>query len=156
MGQCWWEPELARGGYQYRMGPTNRISSSADATLLSHAGAGHQLKLNKAASGDTASLLYQTDFVGHAEMGLAGNNNFSVKVSPDGTSWTDALVVDAASGTLTGAAVQTSATDTGAGKMARADYTYGPGNLLGTVSQVGGVPTGAMIENGANANGRYT
>jgi hypothetical protein len=30
------------------------------------------------------------------------------------------------------------------------------GNLLGTVSQVGGVPTGAVIELGSNANGKYT
>jgi hypothetical protein len=29
------------------------------------------------------------------------------------------------------------------------------GNLLGTVSQVGGVPTGAVIESGSNANGKY-
>jgi hypothetical protein len=28
-------------------------------------------------------------------------------------------------------------------------------NLLGTVSQSGGVPTGAVIERGSNANGRY-
>lgn len=28
-------------------------------------------------------------------------------------------------------------------------------NLLGTVSQSGGVPTGAIIESGSNANGRY-
>lgn len=29
-------------------------------------------------------------------------------------------------------------------------------DILGTVSQVGGVPSGAIIENGSNANGRYT
>jgi hypothetical protein len=32
---------------------------------------------------------------------------------------------------------------------------YNRGNLLGTVSQSGGVPTGAVIERGANANGEY-
>lgn len=30
------------------------------------------------------------------------------------------------------------------------------GDILGTVSQSGGVPTGAIIETGVNANGRYT
>ena len=30
------------------------------------------------------------------------------------------------------------------------------GNILGTVSQSGGIPTGAIIERGSNANGRYT
>lgn len=37
---------------------TNRLCVSSHATLLTHAGAGHQLKLNKAAAGDTASLLF--------------------------------------------------------------------------------------------------
>ena len=32
---------------------------------------------------------------------------------------------------------------------------YGQGNILGTVSQSGGVPTGAIIENGSNANGEF-
>jgi len=32
---------------------------------------------------------------------------------------------------------------------------YESGNLLGTVSQTAGVPTGAVIERGANANGEY-
>jgi hypothetical protein len=32
---------------------------------------------------------------------------------------------------------------------------YGQGNILGTVSQSGGVPTGAIIERGSNANGEF-
>lgn len=32
---------------------------------------------------------------------------------------------------------------------------YNEGNILGTVSQTGGVPTGAIIERGSNANGEY-
>lgn len=32
---------------------------------------------------------------------------------------------------------------------------YGPDNILGTVSQASGVPTGAVIESGSNANGTY-
>ena len=62
----------------------NRLSVSSAATLLNHAGGGHQLKLNKAAPAETASLLFQTGFSGRAELGLAGNDDFSVKVSPDG------------------------------------------------------------------------
>jgi hypothetical protein len=79
----------------------NRLAVAADATLLTHAGAGHQLKLNKAQPTDTASLLFQTEWTGHAEMGLAGDNQFSIKVSPNGSSWTTALLVDAATGDLT-------------------------------------------------------
>lgn len=33
---------------------------------------------------------------------------------------------------------------------------YDRGNILGAVSQTAGVPTGAIIETGSNANGRYT
>jgi hypothetical protein len=32
---------------------------------------------------------------------------------------------------------------------------YTQGNILGTVSQSGGVPTGAIIESGSNANGEF-
>ena len=73
---------------------TNRLSLSAPATLLNHAGNGHQLKLNKANAGETASLLYQTDWSGRAEMGLAGNDDFTIKVSPDGGTWKTGLSID--------------------------------------------------------------
>ena len=33
---------------------------------------------------------------------------------------------------------------------------YHIGNVVGTVSQSGGVPTGALVEYGSNANGKYT
>lgn len=80
---------------------TNRLAVSAPATLLNHAGSGHQLKLNKAVAGDTASLLFQTGFGGRAEMGTAGADDFSVKVSADGSVWSVALVSAAATGEVT-------------------------------------------------------
>ena len=80
---------------------TNRLAVSSPATLLNHAGSGHQLKLNKAVATDTASLLFQTGFGGRAEMGTAGADDFSVKVSADGSSWSVALVSAAATGEVT-------------------------------------------------------
>ncbi|MEL6681197.1 MAG: DUF2793 domain-containing protein [Pseudomonadota bacterium] len=77
---------------------TNRLSVNADATLLKHDSAGHQVKVNKAAAGDTGSLLYQTAFSGRAEMGLAGDDDFSVKVSADGITWFTALTATGADG----------------------------------------------------------
>jgi hypothetical protein len=74
---------------------TNRLAVASTATLLTHDGAGHQLKLNKAASADTASLLFQSNWSGRAEMGLMGDNHWRIKVSPDGSAWSDALAVDA-------------------------------------------------------------
>lgn len=79
---------------------TNRLAVSSPATLLNHAGAGHQLKVNKNASTDTASLLYQSNWSGRAEMGLAGNDDFSIKVSADGSGFTEALRIDAATGAV--------------------------------------------------------
>lgn len=78
---------------------TNRLSVAAPATLFSHAGAGHQMKLNKATAADTASMVFQTGFSGRAEIGLAGDNDLHLKVSPDGTAWTDALTLIGATGT---------------------------------------------------------
>lgn len=79
---------------------TNRLSVASDATLLSHAGSNHRLKVNKAADTDTASLLFQSGFTGHAEMGLTGGTDFALRVSADGSTFTDALSADAATGTL--------------------------------------------------------
>lgn len=146
---------------------TNRLAVSGPATLLTHDGSGHQLKINKAADTDTASLLFQTGWSGRAEMGTTGTDGFSVKVSANGGAWFTGLAIDpvtgqtsfpqgaSVSGTLSGSAVQQSPNDTTPGRLMRADYGYGPGNLLGAVSQSGGLPTGAVIESGSNANGDY-
>lgn len=77
---------------------TNRLTVSADASLFSHDGTGHQIKVNKASSAETASLLFQSNWSGRAEMGLAGNDGFSVKVSSDGSTWFTSLVLDGATG----------------------------------------------------------
>ncbi len=91
---------LAELGVNTTADATNRLAVSSDATLLTNAGNGHQLKLNKAAAADTASLLFQTGFSGRAELGTAGNDNFSVKVSPDGNTFKTALRTEAATGAV--------------------------------------------------------
>jgi len=85
---------------------TNRLSVASPASLFSHEGAGHQLKINKDAAGDTASVLFQTDFSGRAEFGLAGDDDFHVKVSADGSTWHEALVIDRASGAVRAAGLR--------------------------------------------------
>jgi hypothetical protein len=77
---------------------TNRLAVAAEATLLSHDGNGHQLKVNKASASDTASLLFQDNWSGRAEMGLAGDDNFHIKVSDDGSSFQQAITVEAQTG----------------------------------------------------------
>jgi len=78
----------------------NRLSLASEASLFSHDGAGHQLKVNKNTSSDTGSLLYQTNYSGRAEMGLAGNDDFKIKVSANGSAWKDALSVNSATGEI--------------------------------------------------------
>lgn len=169
-------------------------------------------------------------------MGLAGENDWSIKVSPDGSTWTTAMQVSAATGLLSGAAVQGSPLDATEGRLlavgafglgsaaapivadlnlansggtvsvesgvtanmpaglsgrhavivAKSESDGGfqllcdqsgdalylrrlvagswgawrrlwdSGNLLGTVSQSGGVPTGAIIEQSSGAAGTVT
>jgi hypothetical protein len=79
---------------------TNRLTMASAATLLTHDGAGHQLKINKLAAADTASLLFQTNWSGRAEMGTAGDDDFHIKVSPDGSAWHEALVIDKDTGAI--------------------------------------------------------
>lgn len=222
-------------GIQTNFDTQNRLAVRGASTLLTNEGSGHQLKINKAGAGDTASLVFQSNWTGYAEMGLAGSEAFSVKVSHDGSSWTEAIRFDGASGLAEGAAVQTHGYDATAGRLlcvgafglgaeapqeisdlddaslvpgiyrtgsATANIGALPeaegvlevrswdashrmqlwtgksggacyqrvwqgvawsdwvrrldgGQVVGTVSETGGLPTGAIFESGENANGRY-
>jgi Protein of unknown function (DUF2793) len=66
---------------------TNRLSINSPASLFNHTGAGHKVKVNKAAAIDTGSFLFQTGFSGRAEFGLTGSDDFQIKVSADGAAW---------------------------------------------------------------------
>ncbi|MFN3867486.1 MAG: DUF2793 domain-containing protein [Hyphomicrobiaceae bacterium] len=79
---------------------TNRLAVSAAASLFNHDGAGHQQKINKATATDTASVLYQTAFSGRAEMGLTGDDDFHFKVSADGATWNEAIVIARSTGAV--------------------------------------------------------
>ncbi|MGQ2973054.1 MAG: DUF2793 domain-containing protein, partial [Brevundimonas mediterranea] len=59
-----------------------------------------RLTLNKEAAGDVLSLLFQSGYGGRAELGLAGDENLSLKVSPDGSTWLRAFGVDRATGRI--------------------------------------------------------
>ncbi len=101
---------------------TNRLTVSAPATLLNNAGAGHQLKINKAAQSDTASLLFQSNWSGRAEMGLAGDNDFRIKVSANGSAFSEAMKIDAA----------TAKVSFPAGLSGLAPAAFGAGSLVTT------------------------
>ncbi len=84
---------------------TNRLSVKTDAVLLSHddvtPGTGDiRVKLDKSLPTNTASFLFQDNFSGRAEIGLTGDNDFHFKVSSDGSSWHEGLVIDKDNGGL--------------------------------------------------------
>lgn len=97
---------LAALGVNTTADAANPLSVRGPAALLTHAGAGVQLKLNKATAADTASVLYQTGFSGRAEMGLCGDDRLHIKVSADGAGFTEAVVVDAAGRLQLGASLR--------------------------------------------------
>ena len=72
---------------------TNKLALASAASLFNHAGAGHQQKINKNAAADTASQLFQSGFSGRAEWGLNGSDDMSLKVSPDGTTFSEVFSV---------------------------------------------------------------
>jgi hypothetical protein len=59
-----------------------------------------RLKLNKETSGDVLSLLLQTGYSTRAEIGLVGDDDLVVKVSPDGSVFREALRMDKTSGEI--------------------------------------------------------
>ena len=133
---------LAGVGINTNSDPINKLSVKSDATLLSHDGAGHQLKLNKATASDTASLLFQSGWTGHAEMGLSGGIDFAIKVSADGSTWAEVLRFDGASGVVSGTAVQSDPLDVTAGRlMAVGAFGLGEANQPPGIGDVDAITT---------------
>jgi len=82
-----------------------RLAVKSDAVLFSHddvtPGSGDVRQvLNKASPGRTVSQLYQSAWSGRAETGLTGDDDFHLKVSPDGATWHEAMVVDRRTGAV--------------------------------------------------------
>lgn len=104
-----WLPTLGLDGEAPMLGlnatpdTTNRLAVASDAILFTHQSDDVQLKLNKHSSADTAALLFQTSFSGRAELGTTGDDRFHLKLSSDGVSWTEALVVEPDGRLATGA-----------------------------------------------------
>ena len=92
---------LAKLGINTSADLTNRLAVGSDASLFTHTGASHRMSLNKASAGDTASLIYADNLSARAELGLTGDDAFHVKVSPNGSSWYEALNIAQGSGLVT-------------------------------------------------------
>ena len=82
----------------------NRLSAKLNAALFvalaaEEGGTGDlRFVLNKGKAANVLSQLYQRGFSGRAETGLIGSDNFAIRVSPDGSQWRDALLIDSSTG----------------------------------------------------------
>lgn len=95
---------LSRLGLNATADATNpfaaRVNKALWTALETDAGGDGDLRLtlNKQASGDVLSLLFQSGFAGRAELGLIGSDDLTLKVSADGSTWHEAMSVDRATG----------------------------------------------------------
>jgi hypothetical protein len=82
----------------------NRLSAKLNAALFAalsveEGGTGDlRFVLNKSTESNVLSQLYQRGYSGRAETGLIGSDDFGIRVSPYGSQWRDALLVDRRTG----------------------------------------------------------
>ncbi len=76
----------------------NRLSINTPAMLFNNAGAGIEATVNKAAPASDAAFAFKTGFSARALIGLLGSDNFGFKVSPDGSAFYDAIIIDRSNG----------------------------------------------------------
>ena len=79
--------------------PSNVLSVYGSSALLN--GANFSLTVNKSATANAASVLFQDGFSARAQIGLLGDDNFTFKVSPNGSSYYSALSLDKSTGAVT-------------------------------------------------------
>jgi Major tropism determinant N-terminal domain len=104
---------LAAVGIGTPIDPNNVLSVYGASALFSTA-ASFSVTINKAAASDTGSFIFEDDFSGRAEIGLCGDDNFHFKVSGDGSTWNQGIIIDKATGAVT----------LGNGRTAVADAAY--------------------------------
>jgi hypothetical protein len=98
---------LSRLGINTAASSSNLLAVKSNAALftaiaVSEAGSGDvRLQLSKESAAKTASLIFSDAFSGRAEFGLAGDDDFRIKVIPDGAAWFEALRIARATGRVT-------------------------------------------------------
>ena len=134
-------PDAApRLGINAQADATNKLVVKSDAVLHSHddvtPGTGDARHVvNKAAPGNTASFVFQTNYGGRAEIGLTGSDDFAFKVSPDGVTWHTALVIDRQTGAVT--LPNTQAAPSAQGSVHEVWVVMGQSNAIGRAANTG-------------------
>jgi hypothetical protein len=84
----------------------NPLLAKLNATLFAAKSVGEggsgdlRFALNKESAAKTVSQLYESNYSARAETGLTGDDNFHVKVSADGSTWKEAVIIDSATGAV--------------------------------------------------------
>ena len=126
--------------------PNNALSVYGASALFN--GANFNLTVNKSAAANTASILFQDGFSGRAQMGLNGSDNYSFKVSANGSSWTTAIALDASTGAPTFANQRTAISDTNYAALATdrlVAYTAITASRTVTLPASSAFPTGHLL-----------
>lgn len=111
----------------------NRLCVSSDASLFSHDQSGnHSLKINRNQDGDTPSLQFQINYLSQAEIGLAGTDALSWKVSEHGATFRTAISIDHVTGKVDFSFGVTgiSRSGFGSGNVLTVDYSVAKGTDL--------------------------
>uniref|UniRef100_UPI002897A5DA DUF2793 domain-containing protein n=3 Tax=unclassified Brevundimonas TaxID=2622653 RepID=UPI002897A5DA len=96
--------QITRLGVNTTADATNVVAVRANKALWtaleSESGGDGDLRFtfNKQTAGDVLSLLFQSGWGGRAELGLVGDDDLRLKVSPDGGAWREALRIDRSTG----------------------------------------------------------
>ena len=92
--------EIERLGLNTTTNLANRFAVKSDGSLFDFETDSHRLKLNKSDEVETASIVFQADYQGHAELGLTGDNNFHIRTSANGVNFVDRLNIDSENGSV--------------------------------------------------------
>lgn len=146
-GSAWTDPPAAETAPQFGVNATadatNKLVVKSNAVLFDSLDVGEggtgdtQHKINKEAAADTASVLFQTGFSGRAEFGLTGDDDFHMKVSPDGSTFHEGIKIDK---------------DNGAVLKPKVPLFYGTPTID---YSGGGAPTGFMAFTPTSNNGNH-
>ena len=135
------------GGNGVTQSPTDttagRVTKTGDGGLL--LGPGSTLALNDLHDANVSGVYRTTGGTANLPSGVTGS--WGVWSARAGSTTAGVILFDGS--TLHSLRL------TDAGEVSNVETYYNTGNLVGTVSQSGGDPTGAVIERGSNSNGEY-
>ncbi len=80
--------------------PTNNLQVSGSNALFSSDSGDFKMAVSKNLESDIASIIFQDGFSGRAELGLTLDNDLHFKVSSDGTSFIDAMIIEHTTGNV--------------------------------------------------------